>query len=91
MKYLGLDIGGSKIAAVVMDEQGHEWRRFRVETRKQTRQQFIATLVELITAIGDELAQPLAIGIALPGEYLPAERQDPQRQYSGHQRLPLTG
>ncbi|MDU4230251.1 MAG: transcriptional regulator, partial [Klebsiella grimontii] len=49
MKYLGLDIGGSKIAAVVMDEQGHEWRRFRVETRKQTRQQFIATLVELIT------------------------------------------
>lgn len=34
MKYLGLDIGGSKIAAVVMDEQGHEWRRFRVETRK---------------------------------------------------------
>lgn len=67
MKYLGLDIGGSKIAAVVMDEQGHEWRRFRVETRKQTRQQFIATLVELITAIGDELAQPLAIGIALPG------------------------
>ena len=71
MKYLGLDIGGSKIAAVVMDEQGHEWRRFRVETRKQTRQQFIATLVALITAIGDELAQPLAIGIALPGSISP--------------------
>lgn len=51
MKYLGLDIGGSKIAVVVMDEQGHEWRRFRVETRKQTRRQFIATLVALITAI----------------------------------------
>ena len=58
MKYLGLDIGGSKIAAVVMDEQGHEWKRFRIETRKQTRQQFIVTLVALITAIGDELAQP---------------------------------
>ena len=71
MKYLGLDIGGSKIAAVVMDEQGHEWRRFHVETRKQTRQQFIATLVALITAIGDELAQPLAIGIALPGSISP--------------------
>lgn len=71
MKYLGLDIGGSKIAAVVMDEQGHEWKRFRVETRKQTRQQFIATLVALITAIGDELAQPLAIGIALPGSISP--------------------
>ncbi|MCF7098994.1 ROK family protein, partial [Klebsiella variicola] len=71
MKYLGLDIGGSKIAAVVMDEQGHEWRRFSVETRKQTRQQFIATLVALITAIGDELAQPLAIGIALPGSISP--------------------
>ncbi len=71
MKYLGLDIGGSKIAAVVMDEQGHEWKRFRVETRKQTRQQFIATLVALITTIGDELAQPLAIGIALPGSISP--------------------
>lgn len=71
MKYLGLDIGGTKIAAVVMDEKGHEWGRFRCETQKQTRQQFVATLVDFITAIGDELAQPLSIGIALPGSISP--------------------
>lgn len=71
MKYLGLDIGGSKIAAVVMDAQGHEWGRFRVETQKQTRQQFVAALIDFITMIGDELAQPLTIGIALPGSISP--------------------
>ena len=41
MKYLGLDIGGSKIAAVVMDEQGHEWRRFSGENRKNNPHQII--------------------------------------------------
>ena len=43
MKYLGLDIGGSKIAAVVMDEQGHEWKRFKSEKPKKKPHPIITT------------------------------------------------
>lgn len=32
MHYLGLDIGGTKIAAVVMDAHGWEIRRYRCPT-----------------------------------------------------------
>ena len=40
MHYLGLDIGGTKIAAVVMDAHGWEIRRYRCPTQKSTYQQF---------------------------------------------------
>jgi len=36
MHYLGLDIGGTKIAAVVMDAHGWEIRRYRCPTQKST-------------------------------------------------------
>lgn len=35
MHYLGLDIGGTKIAAVVMDAHGWEIRRYRCPTQSR--------------------------------------------------------
>ncbi|MCV5360384.1 transcriptional regulator, partial [Escherichia coli] len=45
MHYLGLDIGGTKIAAVVMDAHGWEIRRYRCPTQKSTYQQFVSCVV----------------------------------------------
>lgn len=71
MHYLGLDIGGTKMAAVVMDRQGNEIRRYRCETQKATRQQFVDTVVDFITRIQQASLDPLAVGIALPGSVSP--------------------
>nr|WP_096777668.1 ROK family protein [Izhakiella australiensis] len=71
MQYLGLDVGGSKIAAVVMDEHGREFGRFRCATQKRTRQQFVATIVDFIADIRARIGQPLTTGIALPGSISP--------------------
>ncbi len=70
MHYLGLDIGGTKIAAVVMDAHGWEIRRYRCPTQKSTYQQFVSCVVALIEQISI-VERPMLTGIALPGSISP--------------------
>ncbi|EHJ8908092.1 ROK family protein [Escherichia coli] len=71
MHYLGLDIGGTKIAAVVMDAHGLEIRRYRCPTQKSTYQQFVSCVVALIEQIRRDVQRPMLTGIALPGSISP--------------------
>lgn len=71
MHYLGLDIGGTKIAAVVMDAHGWEIRRYRCPTQKSTYQQFVSCVVALIEQIRRDVQRPMLTGIALPGSISP--------------------
>lgn len=67
MLYLGLDIGGTKMAAVVIDDSGKEFGRYRKETVKESYETFISGVDGFIGEIKNEILQPFAIGIALPG------------------------
>jgi len=71
MFYLGLDIGGTKMAAVVIDEAGTELGRYRKETEKETYHSFLDGLEEFITVIKHDINAAFAIGIALPGSISP--------------------
>lgn len=71
MYYLGLDVGGTKTAAVVMDAQGHELRRYRYPTQKASYAQFVESLVAFIEQIRHDVRQPMMTGIALPGSVSP--------------------
>lgn len=71
MFYLGLDIGGTKIAAVIIDELGKEYGRFRIETIKESYSAFIASLGNFVAEIKHKFSASLAIGIALPGSVSP--------------------
>ena len=71
MHYLGLDIGGTKIAAVVMDAHGWAIRRYRCPTQKSTYQQFVSCVVALIEQIRRDVQRPMLTGIALPGSISP--------------------
>ncbi|TLV08817.1 ROK family protein [Klebsiella indica] len=71
MLYLGIDIGGSKIAAVVMDATGHEVARYRTSTTKDTYEMFIAGLMAFIVDIRNKVDSDMATGIALPGSISP--------------------
>lgn len=71
MYYLGLDIGGSKIAAVVMDAQGLEIARYRCPTQKASYAQFVESVVAFIDQIRHDIQQPMITGIALPGSVSP--------------------
>lgn len=71
MHYLGLDIGGTKIAAVVMDASGQEVKRYRCPTQKESYSQFVASVVAFIDEIRSDIQRPMMTGIALPGSISP--------------------
>ncbi|ACO73109.1 ROK family protein [Laribacter hongkongensis HLHK9] len=69
---LGLDLGGSKISAVVLDARGQEHWRQRVATPAGDYAATLAALVKLVTAAEAALGMTLAVGLGHPG----AERPD---------------
>lgn len=71
MYSLGLDIGGTKIAAVIIDNTGREYGRFRRDTVKNSYGDFLHDLLLFIQEIKSTVQEPLAIGIALPGGISP--------------------
>ena len=70
MHYLGLDIGGTKIAAVIMDAHGWEIRRYRCPTQKSTYQQFVSCVVALIEQIRRDVQRPMLTRDRLTRQYL---------------------
>lgn len=65
--YLGIDIGGTKMAAVVIDSNGTEAGRYRTATVKNGYRQFIDEVIRFIAQIEQDIGETLTPGIALPG------------------------
>ncbi|WP_437615943.1 ROK family protein [Erwinia sp. V71] len=73
MLNLGLDIGGTKMAAVVMNAEGKEFGRYRTQTAKESYAAFIDGLARFICEIKQAVDEPVAIGMALPGSVSPID------------------
>jgi fructokinase len=70
---MGIDLGGTKIEGIVLDEQGHELFRKRVETLSE---QGYRPILQRIKSLYDDLAAsvsglPHTIGIGTPGVWSP--------------------
>ena len=68
---LGLDIGGTKIEAVVLSESGEMLYQQRIPTPTKSYVEFLSTVTGFITDIQSTLQQPITIGIGLPGAISP--------------------
>lgn len=64
---LGLDIGGTKIEAVVIDSAGEIVYRERCATPRQSYGDFFQAVTEMIAQAMQTVNQPLSIGIGVPG------------------------
>ena len=64
---LGLDIGGTKIEAVVLDDQGETLYRQRYSTQKQSYEAFFHSVITAIDAARAATTHSLSIGLGLPG------------------------
>ncbi|MDX5628709.1 MULTISPECIES: ROK family protein [unclassified Brenneria] len=67
MLSLGIDIGGSKIEAVVLNPQGEVAYKQRYPTEKQSYTAFFGELCHVIDDVRQALSSPFSIGICLPG------------------------
>jgi len=69
---LGIDLGGTKIEVLVINEAGEELFRKRVATPRENYQEIIKAIVDLVNAAEDNLQQESSIGICTPGSISPA-------------------
>lgn len=67
MLHLGLDIGGTKTEAVLLDDNGQSRFRERIATCKDSYPRFLHHLVTFIQRIAVCAGQPFSLGIGLPG------------------------
>ena len=71
---LGIDLGGTKTEAAVINDDGVVVWRHRITTERQTYQTIIQSLADLTQSAHQETGYDGAIGIAIPGRYDPSQQ-----------------
>ncbi|MDA1097872.1 MAG: ROK family protein [Proteobacteria bacterium] len=70
---IGVDLGGTKIEALALADDGVELRRLRVPTPQDDYQAIVLALRDLVAAVADGLgAAGTPVGVAIPGAVSPA-------------------
>ncbi len=64
---IGIDLGGTKIEALAMDDSGTELARRRVDTPRGDYDGTIAALVDLVSYLEGDLGRVGTVGIGMPG------------------------
>ena len=64
---MGIDLGGSKIEGVVLDADGAECCRKRIDTPQGDYAATLETLVSLISGLESTVGQTCSVGIGMPG------------------------
>ncbi len=69
---IGIDLGGTKIEAIAIDDNGIERFRCRIATPKGSYRLTIAEISSLIAAAETEVGMECSVGIGIPGTVSPA-------------------
>jgi len=69
---IGIDLGGTKIEGIALDEQGNELLRKRVDTPQHSYTRTVQAIIDLITHLESETGQQGTIGMGIPGAISPA-------------------
>jgi len=69
---LGIDLGGTKIEILVINNNGEELLRKRVDTPKNNYQEILDSITSLVFSAEQEIQQPCTIGVCTPGSLSPA-------------------
>jgi len=68
---LGVDLGGTKIAAIVLNQHGEVLAKRRVRAPRGSYAKSVETIGELIFALESEVGEKTQIGIGIPGSISP--------------------
>ena len=64
---IGVDLGGTKIEALALDDDGRERLRRRVATPRDDAEAIVGAVAELVRGLEAELGQRCSVGIGTPG------------------------
>lgn len=69
---IGIDLGGTKIEGLALDDEGHERARQRVSTPREDYPATLAAIVALVAQLERETGARGSVGIGMPGAISPA-------------------
>ena len=69
---IGVDLGGTKIEAIALGDDGHELARRRVPTPRHDYDATIRAIVSLVNGIEQETGNQGSVGVGMPGSLSPA-------------------
>ena len=69
---IGVDLGGTKIEAIALDEAGRVLARRRVPTPRADYPRTLDAVAELVLALEAEAGEPGTVGVGIPGALSPA-------------------
>lgn len=64
---IGIDLGGTKIEALAIDDQGIELVRYRIDTPRDDYDATIMAIVGLVNRIEEQTRQTGTVGVGIPG------------------------
>lgn len=68
---IGIDLGGTKIEGIALDETGEELYRKRIESPQENYQDTLSAIVKLVTDIENETNFIGSVGVGIPGTISP--------------------
>jgi fructokinase len=80
MLRIGIDLGGTKIEIIALDEDGRTLARRRVATPQGDYGATVAAVAGLVAAVEGELGRRGTVGVGTPGA-LAAQRADQECQF----------
>ncbi len=69
---IGIDLGGTKIEVLVLDDQGHERHRERVPTPRHDYEGTVAAIAALVRRAETQVGATCTVGVGMPGAISPA-------------------
>ncbi len=72
MLRIGIDLGGTKTEAIALNDDGEEIARRRVPTRRDTYEDVVATVRDLVLEVESDIGESASVGAGTPGAQSPA-------------------
>lgn len=69
---IGIDLGGTKIEGIAIDEGGVERQRLRISTPKGSYDAIVRAVTQLVHSIEEKQGQKGTVGVGIPGAVSPA-------------------
>ena len=69
---IGVDLGGTKIEGLVLDDDGNELARRRIATPREDYRATVAAIAELVRELEAEHGEQGTVGVGMPGAISPA-------------------
>ena len=70
--HLGIDLGGTKIEIIVLDNTNQVQHRKRIASPRDSYQQTLSALVDLVEDAEDKIGQRCSVGVGIPGSLSPS-------------------